>query len=134
MEHHITTLYKISNLTHAYAVCYNGKTYVTKKMLANEKDNYKKIKDKRLNSTVNYFFLEDEILMDFGQMTLMKLLDYYENRKLEMSLDDALKIIFEIYRMIKELKDNNLYHRDTKPDNIIITKNGMKFIDFECMV
>lgn len=118
------------------------------KCLENEKDviNYmieKKIEHENL---VKVFFTKDKITIYeflFGTIGTINfqfshnLLQFIENVSPDVSLCFILKGNFfkQIYDGLSHLHENNIYHRDLKPDNIMITGNllgggTIKIIDY----
>jgi len=71
------------------------------------------------------------ILMKFG---IGDLLSYHQFRKenhLEWKDEELLYLAYEIYSQMLKLKNLGIYHRDIKPQNIIISNDGtIKLADF----
>src|SRR6185503_12553948 len=47
-----------------------------------------------------------------------------------IKLDDALKIAIEIADALDKAHRAGIAHRDLKPDNIMLTRDGVKLLDF----
>jgi serine/threonine-protein kinase ULK/ATG1 len=54
----------------------------------------------------------------------------YLNKKVKVSEEEGLKIIRNIIRGMNELYNNDIAHRDLKPDNILINDDIFKVADF----
>lgn len=57
----------------------------------------------------------------------MSLSDYLKNNTLDIS--EKFKMCVELVESMKELSNIGIYHRDLKPDNILIIKNNWKICD-----
>ena len=47
-----------------------------------------------------------------------------------MPIENALRIMYQIILGLSALSENNIVHRDMKPENIFINKNVYKIGDF----
>jgi serine/threonine-protein kinase len=56
---------------------------------------------------------------------------YLLDRDGHLQLDDAVLIVYHIAKALAELRDRKIVHRDVKPDNILLTSEGIaKLADF----
>lgn len=67
--------------------------------------------------------------------------EYIEGKDLQVYLADeellfgeAIKIIYETASGLVHLHSNGIFHQDIKPSNLLITKQGVKIIDFNVAV
>lgn len=52
------------------------------------------------------------------------------NEKNEISFIDKIKWVIQLCDILEECHNNGIYHRDIKPDNIIISENNLYLVDF----
>ena len=53
------------------------------------------------------------------------------NKKIKLNYQEVAKIIFELCTALKYIHDLKIIHRDVKPENIMLTKEGkLKLADF----
>ncbi len=71
------------------------------------------------------------VLMEVGLTDWEKEIRAYKEKKLEYSEKDLVQIIKQLSSVLSFLQKNNISHRDIKPQNILVFKNGVyKLADF----
>lgn len=129
-----------------------GAVYIAKHPTLNRKVIIKQLIMKKNSSIVERFKREARIMMDFRSERIVQVYDHFKEgrthfiameyvdgisldklieKKRYLSNEAAIIIFTEVCRGLKYAHDRGVIHRDIKPDNILISRNGeVKLVDF----
>ncbi len=105
-----------------------------KKRFMDEAKNMAAIKNLQGIPAVLDFFSENDTAYIVMEHLSGKTLKDYIKKKHRLSYSDALGLLLPVLRSLALIHDAGLVHRDVSPDNIILTENGAKLIDFGAAV
>jgi len=73
------------------------------------------------------------MVVEFGRGTLKEFQGFFEKHNTNLSPSLILHLIDDVVNQVNKLKSIDFYHRDIKPDNIIITDDWrLKLRDYSC--
>lgn len=95
--------------------------------ITNEVKVLEKIKNSCKNSLCHKKAIDNYIITEFIEGETMW--DYYKNRK-SVSSKKTFSFILQLFSGLEDLHSVGVIHFDIKPENIMISKNKLKIIDF----
>ncbi|CAL8126736.1 unnamed protein product [Orchesella dallaii] len=120
----------------------NGKTVAIKKFIDSEDDQnvrkialreirvLRKLRHENLVNLIEVFRRRKHIYLVF-EFIDHTLLDQLEQKSHGLDEDTCRKYIYQILRGLNFCHENNIIHRDVKPENVLVSKNGIvKLCDF----